>query len=126
MAVVRGDAGAFEALAQARPRGQQVHHALAFQMPALEQHSGCAQGQQVTRRVVEVVDAFNLAAQQQRGFVKIGCDHGGQRKELVHQHLHRFAGDQPVAAGGHHHRVEHHMGKAVGADGLRHHAHHLG
>ena len=51
---------------------------------------------------------------------------GGQRKELVHQHLHRFAGDQPVAAGGHHHRVEHHMGKAVGADGLRHHAHHLG
>ena len=35
-------------------------------------------------------------------------------------------GDQSVAAGGHHHRIEHHMGDVVAAQGLRHHVHGLG
>ena len=76
--------------------------------------------------LVEVVDAFNLAAQQQRGFVKIGCDHGGQRKQFVHQHLHGFACNQPVAAGGHHHRVEHHVLRVVRGQTVGDHGDELG
>ncbi len=39
---------------------------------------------------------------------------------------HGLLRNQAVAAGGHHHRVQHHLRQLVAADGIGHHAHHVG
>ena len=105
---------------------QQVHHQIARQVPALEQGGRRAQRQEFLHGAVQCVYAINGVAQQQRRLVQIGRDHGGQREQLAHQHGCGFRGDQPVAAGGHHHGVQHHVAQLVSADGIGHHLHHFG
>ncbi|MPN30491.1 hypothetical protein SDC9_177962 [bioreactor metagenome] len=95
-------------------------------MPALEQRRARAQRQQRVHRVVQFAFARNLAAQQPARFVQIGRHHLGQREELVHQSGFGLLRDQPVAASGHHHRVEHHMRQLITPNRVGHHMHHLG
>ena len=95
-------------------------------MPAFEQHGGRAQRQQGGGGLVQRIGAVNGTAQQQRRLVQIGRDHGGQRKQLLHQHLHGVLRHQAVAAGGHHHGVQHHLQHLVAGNGFDHHTHHVG
>ena len=126
MAVVCGNAWRLQAKARAIGRAQHVNHQIAGQMSALEQHRRRAQRQQVGHSLIQRVNAFNRATQQQRGLIQIGRHYGGQRKQRPHQHLGGFWRNQPVATGGHHDRVQHDLGQAVAGDGVSHQLHHVG
>ena len=57
------------------------------------------------------------------GFIQVGRNQRGQGKQRLHQGLGRFLGDQAITAGGHHHRIQYHLGHAVTPDAVGHHAH---
>ena len=126
MHIATGNARRGQAQAGLAGLHEQIHHLIAGQMPAFEQHGLRAHGQQLVGCRWQIRGVFQGAAQQPGGFVQIGGDQVGARKHLAHQHRHRFLGNQAVAAGGHHHRVEHHMGGLVMRDGPGHHLGHLG
>ena len=127
MPVVRGNARRLK-LVRLRCTGhrQHIHHPIAGQVPAFEQHRLRAQRTQVLRGGLQRIGVLQAAAQQPARFVQVGRDHLGQREQLTHQHAHGLLRNQAVATGGHHHRVQHHMGQLVGANGIGHHAHHVG
>ena len=89
-------------------------------MAALQKHGARAHLQQCLRGGRHVLGVLDPAAQQQRGFVQVGRDQRGARKQLGHQRLHRGRLDQRGAGGRHHHRIEHHVRQRVAVDGLRH------
>jgi len=99
--------------------GQQVDHVVARQVPALEQHRMGAEREQFGGGLVERIDTVDRMADQERRLVEIGRDDDRSREQFAHQHGHRLGGDEAIAAGGHHHRIEHHVSQLVVVDGPR-------
>jgi hypothetical protein len=77
------------------------------------------------RPPVRRIDTVDHVADQQRHLVEIGRDDDRAREQFAHQHGHRLGGDQPVAAGGDHDRIEH-VGQLVVVDGPGHYLDDLG
>ncbi len=129
MRVARRDARPAQAqplLGRLARQRQQIGQLVPAQMPALEQHGLGAQAQQVGAGGFEVSDFAHGPAQQQRGLVKVRRDQAGAREQLGHQRGDGLLPDQRVAAGRHHHRVQHHALEPVMVDRPGHHLDDLG
>ena len=121
MHIAAADAGAGQTQHGLARLQQHINQRVPRQMAALEQHRLRAHGQQRLGGAVQTIDTDDGLLQQQGRLVQVGGDQGGTRKQLAHQHLHRVAGDQTVATGGHHHRVEHHVFEPVMVNRPGHH-----
>ena len=100
---------------------QHIHHLVALQVTAFEQHSCRTQSLQIAGRCLQVRHLAQGAAQQQGSLVQIRRHHLHPWKQFAHQHRHSFLGNQAIATGGHHHRVEHHVVQLVMVNRPGHH-----
>ena len=99
---------------------QQIHHIVARQVPSFEQDSARAHRQQIASCRLQDTGVRYISTQQQNSFIQVWRDEGRARKQLAHQDLHRFTGNQAVPTGSHHHGIQHHVFQLVVVDSPSH------